>query len=97
MPHLQNFSRVETNIENATEIGQNGGEQAGTMLLMAAVIMLLIAAVFQLIVCCGTQECHSSFLLCSVPPRVISSLVAECCTMIGSHSTMHCNKVIPGI
>ena len=61
------FARIGTNIENATETAENRGEQAGTMLLVAAVIVLPIAAMLQLIVCCGTQECHSSFALCNVP------------------------------
>ena len=31
-----------------------------------------------------------------LPPWVISSLVTECFTMIGPHSTVWCNKVIYG-
>ena len=40
--------------------------------LMDAVITVLTAAVLQLIVCCDTQECRSSFAPCNVlPPCVI--------------------------
>ena len=62
--------------------------------LTAPVFTLLIAAVLQLIFCCGTQECHSSFPFCSVPPPwVISSLVTEWCIMTGPHSAVQHNKV----
>ena len=61
-----------TNIENPTETAENGGGEADacTVLLMAAVIVLPIAAVLQIIVCCGTQECHGSFKLCNVLPSL---------------------------
>ena len=76
-----------TNLQYATETAENGGGQAGTMLLSAVVIVLPIAALLQLNVCFGTQECRSSLALCS-------SLVTERCTVIGPHSAMLRKKVV---
>ena len=40
-------------------------------LLTDAVIALSIAAILQLIICCDTQECRSSFAPCNVPPPCV--------------------------
>ena len=92
---MQHFSCIGAKIENGIETVENGGGQADTTPLTAAVIALLIARVFNSLFVVCTQECHSSFTLCNfLPPWVISSLVIECCTVIGPYSTVWCNKLI---